>query len=151
MNGRIGNKTWCKCECCAPMETSIGVCCLEIPEIRQTSFSGISCLNVYRSDPYFVLWFSGWENFVSYLISTQCWFLANQNKSFLSLQSSQLSFSLKRYILPDYLIRSFSLEERFLWVGFFKRASYWILGFRYYWKAYLIIWTTTIHRCPRKF
>ena len=23
VNGRIGNKTWCKCECCAPMETSI--------------------------------------------------------------------------------------------------------------------------------
>ena len=30
VNGRIGNKTWCKCECCAPMETSMkGVCCLE--------------------------------------------------------------------------------------------------------------------------
>ena len=23
VNGRIGNKTWCKYECCAPMETSI--------------------------------------------------------------------------------------------------------------------------------
>ena len=31
VDGRIGNKTWCKCECCAPMETSIeSVCCLEI-------------------------------------------------------------------------------------------------------------------------
>ena len=29
VDGRIGNKTWCKCECCAPMETSIeSVCCL---------------------------------------------------------------------------------------------------------------------------
>ena len=31
VNGRIDNKFWCKCECCAPMETSTeGVCCLEI-------------------------------------------------------------------------------------------------------------------------
>ena len=30
VDGRIGNKTWCKCECCAPMETSIvSVCYLE--------------------------------------------------------------------------------------------------------------------------
>ena len=29
VDGRIGNKTCCKCECCAPMETSIeSVCCL---------------------------------------------------------------------------------------------------------------------------
>ena len=34
VNGRIFYKTWCKCECCAPMETSTeGVCCPEIPEI----------------------------------------------------------------------------------------------------------------------
>ena len=32
VDGRIGSKTWCKCECCAPLETSIkSVCCLEIP------------------------------------------------------------------------------------------------------------------------
>ena len=56
VNGRIGNKTWCKCECCAPMETSIeGVCCLEIPEICKRRFLSISCLNVCRSDPHFVL------------------------------------------------------------------------------------------------
>ena len=23
VDGRIGNETWCKCECCAPMEKSI--------------------------------------------------------------------------------------------------------------------------------
>ena len=83
VNGRIGNKTWCKCERCAPMETSIeGVCCLEIPGICKPSFSSISCLKVCRSDPYFVIWFSRWENFVGCLISTHCWSLANQNKSF---------------------------------------------------------------------
>ena len=28
VDGRIDNKTWCKCECCAPMETSKeSVCC----------------------------------------------------------------------------------------------------------------------------
>ena len=41
VDGRIGNKTWCKCECCAPLETSIeSVCCLETPEICKPRFSG---------------------------------------------------------------------------------------------------------------
>ena len=104
------HKTWCKYECSAPMETSIeGVCCLETPEIYKPRFSSTSCLNVCRSDPSFLIWFSRRENFVSFLISTQCWSLANQNGSFLSLQTSRLSLFLKRYILPYYLIRSFSL------------------------------------------
>ena len=109
VNGRIGNKTWWKGECCAPMETSKeGVCCLEITEICKERFSSrfSSCLNVCRSDPYFILWYSRREIFVSYLISIQCWSLANQNKSFLSLQTSWLSFSVKHFTL---LIRSFSL------------------------------------------
>ena len=55
MNGRIGNKTWCKCQCCAPVETSIDVCCLEMPGICKPRFSSTSCLNVCRSDPHFVL------------------------------------------------------------------------------------------------
>ena len=55
-NGKIGNKTWCKCECCALIETSIeGVCCLEIPEICTTRFSSTSFFNVCRSDPFFVI------------------------------------------------------------------------------------------------
>ena len=49
VNGRIGKKTWCKCECCAPVETGVeGVYCLEIIEICKRRFS--SCLNVCRSD-----------------------------------------------------------------------------------------------------
>ena len=45
MGGRIGNKTWCKCECCVSMETSIeSVCCLEIPEISKLRFWGMLCL-----------------------------------------------------------------------------------------------------------
>ena len=56
VNGRIGYKTWCKCECCAPMETRIeGVCCLEISEICEPRFSSTSCLNVSRLDPHFEL------------------------------------------------------------------------------------------------
>ena len=56
VNGRIDNKTWCKCACCAPMETSIeGVCCLEIPEICKPRFSSTLCLYICRSDPHFVL------------------------------------------------------------------------------------------------
>ena len=100
VNARIDNKTWSKCECCAPMETSIeGICCLEIPEIRKPKFSSASCLNVCGSDPHFVLWDSSRENFVSYLISTQCWSLANQNISFLSLRTLRLSFSVKHFNL----------------------------------------------------
>ena len=39
VNGRIGNKTWCKCECRAPMETSIeGVCCLEFLRFASQDF-----------------------------------------------------------------------------------------------------------------
>ena len=39
VDGRIGNKTWRKCECCAPIETSIeSVSCLEIPEICKPRF-----------------------------------------------------------------------------------------------------------------
>ena len=54
--GRIGNKTWCKCECCASMETSTeGVCCLEIPDICKSRFLSTSCLSTCRSDPHFVL------------------------------------------------------------------------------------------------
>ena len=74
VNGRNWqHKTWCKCECCAPMESGKeGVCCLEILEICKLRFSSTSCLNVCRSDPYFVIWFSRRENFISYLIITQC-------------------------------------------------------------------------------
>ena len=39
VNGRIGNKTWCKCECCALTETSIeGVCCLEFLRLASQDF-----------------------------------------------------------------------------------------------------------------
>ena len=78
-----------------------------------------------------MIWFSWRENFVSYMISTQCWSLANQNYSFLSRQTLQLSLSLKRYILPYYLVRSFLYKKCFLWAYFFKRAFDWIHGVRY--------------------
>ena len=56
MNGRIGSKSWCKCKCCALMETSIeGVSYLEMSVISKPRFSSTLCLNVCRSDPHFVL------------------------------------------------------------------------------------------------
>ena len=56
VNGRIVKKTWCKCKCFAPKETSIeGVCCLEVPEICKKRFLSTSCLNVCRPDPHFML------------------------------------------------------------------------------------------------
>ena len=59
VNGRIDNKTWCKCEWCAPMGTiREGVYCLEIPDICKPRFLSTSCLYVYRSDPHFVSWYS---------------------------------------------------------------------------------------------
>ena len=40
VNGRIGNKTWWKCEYCTPMETSIeGTCCLEMPDMPRFASS----------------------------------------------------------------------------------------------------------------
>ena len=54
------------------------------------------------------------------------WSLANQNKSFLSLQTSQLSFSVKHFTLS---IRRFS-KEMFFERIFFKGASDWIQGVR---------------------
>ena len=55
VDGTIGNKTWCKCECCAPMETRMeSVCCLEITEICKPGFSSTLCLYVCRSDPHFI-------------------------------------------------------------------------------------------------
>ena len=82
VNGTISNKTWGKCECCTPMETSIeGVYCLEIPQICKSKFSSTSCLNVCRSDPHFALWSSWQENFISSMISTKCWSFANQTRS----------------------------------------------------------------------
>ena len=71
VDGRIGNNTWCKCECCAPRETSTeSVCCLEIPEICKPRFSGALGLYVCRSDPYFIPRYSMREKSVNYLIST---------------------------------------------------------------------------------
>ena len=40
-SGRIGNKEWCICGNCFPMETSFeSICCMEIPEIHKPRFSG---------------------------------------------------------------------------------------------------------------
>ena len=71
VDGRMGNKTWCKCECCAPMETSIkSICCVEIPEICKPRVSGTLCLYVCRSDPHFISRYSKREKSSNYLIST---------------------------------------------------------------------------------
>ena len=118
------------------METSSkGVCCLEIPAICKPRLQSSSCLNVSRSDPHFVLWYSRWKNFLSYLISNQCWSLANQNKSFLSLQTSRVTFSVKHFTLLLNQIFFFIGGGPFLWEHLFQRASDWIQVVRGYWKA----------------
>ena len=103
VDGRIGNKTWCKCECCAPMETSIeSVCCLEILEICKPRFSGTLSLYVCISDPHFILRYFMLEKSINYLISTHIWSLPNQNKSFILIHTS--SYFFKHFTL---LIMSF--------------------------------------------
>ena len=123
VNGRIVNKTWCKCEWCAPMETSTeGVCCLEITGIckRRLSSRFASCLNVCRSDSHFVLWYSRRENFLSYLISIQCWSSANQDKSFLSLQTSWLMVFCKPFYLINHIF--FFIRDVFFVSAFFQKS-----------------------------
>ena len=65
----ICNKTWCKCECWTPMETSIGgICCLEISEICKPRFSAtriwtfvdqihILCYNILSEKTSLGIWF----------------------------------------------------------------------------------------------
>ena len=119
MDGRTGNKTWCKCECCAPMETSVeSVCCLEIPEICKPRFSGTLCLYVCSSDPHFIPRYSMREKSINYLISTHIWSLPNQNKSFILIQTS--SYFFKNFALPT---RHFFIYDVVLEEYFFKRAK----------------------------
>ena len=156
MNGRIGYKTWCKCECCAPMETSIeGVCCLEIPEICKPRFSSISGSNICGLDPHFELSYSGRENVVSYLIFTQCcWSLANQYKSFAALQTSWSSFSVKHFtLLMRFFFFIFLIRDVFVRV-FFQKSIRLDLGGPLLLKSNIFSSESpevAIHRCSRIF
>ena len=118
VDGRIGNKTWCKCECCAPMETMIeSVFCLEIPETCKPRFLGTLCLYVCRSD-HFIPRYSMREKSINYLISTHIWSLPNQNKSFILIQTSLYFF--KHFTL---LITSSLYKRCCLGIYFFKRGK----------------------------
>ena len=131
VDGRIGNKTWCKYECCAPMETSIeSVCCLEIPEICKPRFSGTLCLYICISDPHFILRYFMLEKSINCLISTQIWSLPNQNKSFISIQTS--SYFFKHFTL---LIMSFLYERCCFGSIFFQKSKDLIQGVCYCWKV----------------
>ena len=134
VDGRIGNKTWCKCECCAPMETMIeSVFCLEIPETCKPRFLGTLCLYVCRSD-HFIPRYSMREKSINYLISTHIWSLSNQNQSFLSIQS----YSFKHFTL---LITSsryrccLGVIVCCLFLFFFEKSKDSIQVVRYYWKV----------------
>ena len=124
VDGRIGNKTWCKCECSAPMETNIeSVCCLEIPKICQPRFSGTLCLHICRSDPHFIPRYSMQKKSINYLISTHIWSFLNQNKSFISIKTSlyfckhfTLLIMSSLYILRLLIFRNKSSWLRFSWI-----------------------------------
>ena len=131
VDGRTNNKTWCKCECCAPMETSTeSVCCLEIPEICRPRFSGTLCLYVCRSDLHFISRYAMWEKSINYLISTRNWSLPNQNKSFISIQTS--SYFFKHFTL---LITSSHYKRCCFGSIFFQKRKDSIQGVCYYWKV----------------
>ena len=131
VDGRIGNKTWCNCECCAPMETNIeSVCCLEILEICKPRFSGTLCLYVCRSYPHFIPRYSMPEKSINYLISTHIWSLPNQNESFISIQAS--SYFFKHFPL---LIMSSPYKRCCFGSKFFQKSKDSIQAVRYYCKV----------------
>ena len=130
VDGRIGNKTWCKCEFCAPMETMIeSVFCLKIPETCKPRFLGTLCLYVCRSD-HFITRYSMREKSINYLISTHIWSLPNQNKSFILIQTSSNFF--KHFTL---LITSSLCKRCCFGSIFFQKSKNSILGVCYYWKV----------------
>ena len=85
-------------------------------------------MKVYRSDPHFVLWYSRRENFVSYLISTQCWSLANQKQKFSITSNLAIIVFCKTFYFI--LIGSFFWSDMFLWA--------------YFWKGHPIYWWWTL-------
>ena len=88
VDGRIANKTWCKRECCASMETG-----MEISEICKPRFSGTLYLHICRSDPHFILRYSMQEKSINHLISAQIRSLPNQEKTFILIKTSSFFFN----------------------------------------------------------
>ena len=127
VDGRIGNRTWCKCQCCPLMETSIdSVYSLEFPEFCKPRFSERFCLYVCRSDPHFIPQHFCKKNPWNILISTHIWSLRNQNKSFISIQNSS-------YFFKYFTLHLLFIKDVVLGIYFFKRAK---IRFR----VFLIIW-----------
>ena len=146
VDDRIGNKTWSKCKCCAPMETSLeSVCSLEILEICKPRFSGTLCCTFVN----FLLRYSMREKSINYLVSTQIWSFPNQNKSFISIQSS--SYFFKHFTL---LITSF-LYKRFCFGSiFFSEKQRFDSGGSLLLKSSILLLASSeaaIHRCSKSF
>ena len=118
-------------ECCAPRKTSIeSVCCLEIPEICKPRFSGTLCLYVCSSDPHFIPRYSMREKSINYLISTHIWSLPNQNKSFISIQTSSYFFKHFTLLITSFLYKRCCFENIF-----FQKSKDSVQGVRHYWKV----------------
>ena len=107
MNGRIGKKTWCKFECCAPMETTIdGSAAKKFLRFASQDFQ------IYRvwtfADQIHILCYDILDKKTSLVI----WFPPNADpwdQIKVSLQTSQLSFSVKHFTLL--------LNQIFFWPG----------------------------------
>ena len=86
--------------------------------IIKPRFSGPLCLYICRSNPHFILRYSMLEKSINYLISTHIWSLPNQNKSFISIQTS--SYFFKHFTL---LITSFIYNRCCFGSIFFQKSK----------------------------
>ena len=131
VNGRTGNKFWCKCECCIPMESSTGACLLPTTswDLQANIFKYIAFVCLYIRSTFCADILGEKTSLASYLISTQCWSLANQNKSFVSLQT-----------FPYYLLDLFLYRDVFCECIFSKEHPIGFRGSVIIEKQYLIIW-----------
>ena len=133
VNGRTGNKFWCKCESCIPMESSTGACLLPTTswDLQANIFKNIVFVCLYIRSTFCADILGKKTLLASYLISTQCWSLANQNKSFVSLQT-----------FPYYLLDLFLYRDVFCGRIFSKEHPIGFRGSVIIEKQYLIIWIT---------
>ena len=74
--------------------------------------------------------YSMWEKSINYLISTRNWSLPNQNKSFISIQTSSYFFKHFTLLITSFLYKRCCFENIF-----FQKSKDSVQGVRHYWKV----------------
>ena len=112
VNCRIGNKTWCKCEYCTSVETSIdSVCCLKIPDICKSRFQVHHVCTIVDShffQIYIVLWYSWGENYSQLIDFYMLLLILGKSEKKLSI-TWNLAIIIFFKTFQDLIIRSFVL------------------------------------------